>query len=366
MVAPEVVFLSDLLAIFSVYLIVNLSLNLEYGYAGIPNFGKVLCVAAGAFVAGTLPAGLYAALLPPSGAGPGSLGAAAQANAHAASHPEAALAVFAATALAALGVGAALGLASAYPAVRLRGEYTAMTLLGLGEVIRAVGSNHPGLVGGSLGVAVPDALAFVPGEYRFVAASLALACAAGAVYLGVWRFTASPVGRLLRASRDDGPALEALGRDTSHIRIKVMVVSGLLAALGGMLYASYVEGVVAYGYNRLNWTFLPFVMVIVGGLASNRGVAAGTLLFVAARKVTLFYNDDLSWLFPFDAVWLDYLLLGGIMIAVLMFRPRGMLPERPGRPPPGGSGGGGGRAEGLGEAAEPPEQPGARGRGDGP
>ena len=54
------VFLVNLLAFLAIYLIVNLSLELEYGKAGIPNFGKVLSVAAGAFVAGSIPGRLLA------------------------------------------------------------------------------------------------------------------------------------------------------------------------------------------------------------------------------------------------------------------------------------------------------------------
>lgn len=100
-------------------------------------------------------------------------------------------------------------------------------------------------------------------------------------------------------------------------------------ALGGLLYASYVESVVAFGYTRLNWTFLPFVMVIVGGMANNKGVLVGTLLFVVIRKLVIYYNDSLDGYLPFDIIWLDYLLLGGIMIAVLLFRPNGIIPEKP-------------------------------------
>ena len=58
----ELVFVVDLLAIFAVYAIVNLSLNLEFGYTGIPNFGKVLAVGAGAFVAASVPGRIFASL----------------------------------------------------------------------------------------------------------------------------------------------------------------------------------------------------------------------------------------------------------------------------------------------------------------
>ena len=330
MITHEVVFLADLIAIFSIYLIINLSLNLEFGFAGIPNFGKVLSVGAGAFVMGTVPFMLYGAMLGIEG-DPirDNFDVVGQINAHAAAHPEAAFLVMGATVAAAMGVGMAAGLVSSYPAIRLRGDYLAITLLAFGEMIRIIGMNHEGLVGGTLGVGVPDVLSFVADEYRFLVFSLALLAVAGSMYLVVARFTSSPVGRLLRATRDDETAVQSLGRDVGRIKMKALMLGGLIGAVGGLLYASYVEGVVAFSYNRLNWTFLPFVMVVVGGMANNKGVLLGTLIFVLLRKLIIFYNDSLDGILPFDIIWLDYLMLGGIMIVVLLFRPRGLLAERP-------------------------------------
>ena len=169
----------------------------------------------------------------------------------------------------------------------------------------------------------------MPNEFRFLTASFVLLAFAGVIYLLVARFTKSPVGRLLRATRDDDLALQTLGRDPVKVKFKVMMLAGMLGAVGGVMYASYVEGVVAFGYDRLNWTFLPFVMIIVGGMANNKGVLVGTLLFVAIRKLVIYYNDSLDGMLPFDIIWLDYLALGGLMILVLIFRPHGILPERP-------------------------------------
>ncbi|HIQ30502.1 MAG TPA: branched-chain amino acid ABC transporter permease, partial [Candidatus Caldiarchaeum subterraneum] len=50
-----VILVSSIAAFFGLYLIVNLSLNLEFGYTGIPNFGKMLVVLGGAYIAGYLP-----------------------------------------------------------------------------------------------------------------------------------------------------------------------------------------------------------------------------------------------------------------------------------------------------------------------
>lgn len=325
----ELVFFADLIAIFSIYLIINLSLNLEFGFAGIPNFGKVLAVGAGAFVMGIVPVTLYSVMLSID-ADPihDNFAVIHQINQHIAAHPEFAFFVMGITVATAMAVGIVLGLVSSYPAIRLRGDYLAITLLAFGEMIRIVGMNHEGLVGGTLGVAVPDVLSFAPNEFRFLLFSLILLGIAGFVFFMVHRFTGSPVGRLLRATRDDEIALQSLGRDTANIKIKTLMLAGCIGAVGGLLYAAYVEGVVAFGYNRLNWTFLPFVMVIVGGMANNKGVLVGTLIFVMLRKLVVFYNDSFAGLVPFDIIWLDYLLLGGIMLIVLLVKPRGIIPEK--------------------------------------
>ena len=328
---PILIFTGDLIAIFAVYLIINLSLNLEFGFGGVPNFGKVLAVAAGAFVVGTIPFALYGAILDYGGLDPvdDNIMLIHQINAHITEYPEVAVGVFIITLLVAIVVGGIMGIVSAYPAIRLRGDYLAITLLGFGEVIRIIGINHTPLVGGTLGVSVPDMLSFVPNEYRFLIGSLVLLGFAGLVYLLVSRFTKSPVGRLLRSNRDDDVAVSMLGRDPVKIKFKVMMLAGMIGAVGGVMYASYVEGVVAFGYNRFNWTFLPFVMIIVGGMANNKGVLVGTLLFVAIRKLVIYYNDSLEGVLPFDIIWLDYLALGGVMILVLIFRPHGLIPEKP-------------------------------------
>jgi len=328
MIPPELIFISDLLAIFSIYLIINLSLNLEFGYAGVPNFGKVLTVAAGAFVVPSVTINLIAMALALDASG-NNITLISMMNQELALNPGLGIAVYLLAGAVAVGVGAILGLVSAYPAIRLRGDYLAITLLAFGEVIRIIGINYTPIAGGTLGISIPDVLSFASEDTRFMLGSLVLGGIAAAVYFVVHRFTASPVGRLLRATRDDETALQSLGRDTTRIRIKILVLGGMIGALGGLLYAAYIESVIAFGYDRLNWTFLPFVMVIVGGMANNKGILLGTLIFVAIRKLVVYYNDFFVDIVPFDIIWLDYLALGGIMLIVLLFRPQGIVPEKP-------------------------------------
>ncbi len=326
----EFVFFVDLLAIFSVYVIVNLSLNLEFGYAGIPNFGKVLAVGAGAFVAAAIPGRIIA-----SAAGidgdyvADNLAMVPQINAWLADNTGIGFAVFFATLGMAAAVGAGLGLVTSYPAIRLRGDYLAITLLAFGESIRIVGNNFTPLVGGTLGVGVPDPLSFLPDEMRFPFATLGLVLTAAAVFVYSERLVRSPLGRLLRAVRDNETAAAALGKDTARIRMRAIMVSAALAAIGGALYAFYTGGTIAVAYDRASWTFWPFLMILIGGLANNKGILVGTFIFVAIRKVIIFFKDSFEGFVPFDVVWLDFLLLGAIMLVVLLYRPQGIFPERP-------------------------------------
>ena len=160
-------------------------------------------------------------------------------------------------------------------------------------------------------------------------ATIGLVLIAVVVYAYSEKMIRSPLGRMLRAVRDNEVAAEALGKDTTRIRIKVIMVSAALAAIGGALYAFYVGGTIAFAYDRASWTFWPFLMILIGGLANNKGVLIGTLVFVVLRKFITFFKDSLEGFVPFDVVWLDFLLLGIILLVVLLYRPQGIFVEKP-------------------------------------
>ena len=326
----ELVFVVDLLAIFAVYAIVNLSLNLEFGYTGIPNFGKVLAVGAGAFVAASVPGRIFASLAGIEGDYIlDNLLIVSQINVWLVDNVGVGFVVFFLTLGIAAGIGGGLGLLTSFPAIRLRGDYLAITLLAFGESIRIVGNNFTLLVGGTLGVQVPDPLSFLPNEIRFPVATIGMILIAIAVYVYSERLIRSPLGRLLRAVRDNEVAAESLGKDTTQIRIKVIMISAGLAAIGGALYAFYVGGTIAFAYDRTSWTFWPFLMILIGGIANNKGVMVGTLIFVIIRKLIIFFKDSFDGFVPFDVVWLDFLLLGIILLVVLLYRPQGIFVEKP-------------------------------------
>lgn len=330
MAQVETLFLIDLIATFAPYMIVALSLNFEYGFCGIPNFGKTLSVAGGAFLVGFLPGRLAAQILglDTSKYIENNAKIITMINNALQTNLFLSLSLLILTLFLAMALGAILGFLASYPAIRLREEYLAMTFLAVGEVMLIIGYNYPELVGGTLGVSVPDPFVWA-GKYRFLLITIFMLFIALLVFIYLQLLTKSPLGRLLRAIRDNENAALALGKDVIKIRMKVIILSSAIAALGGALYAFYTSNVIATAYQRVSWTFWPWVMVILGGAANNLGVVLGTFIFVAVRKFIIFYKEIFGIYVPFDVVWLDMLLLGIALILILLYKSEGLIPEKP-------------------------------------
>ncbi|MDQ1280982.1 MAG: Branched-chain amino acid transporter permease [Thermoproteota archaeon] len=334
-------FVLNLLASLAPFLIVTVSLNLEYGYAGIPNFGKTLAVAGGAFVAGVIP-GRFLAFLFGIGKNLSYIDDNKQIvsaiNRQLVTDPVLSIGIIILTLIMAVLIGALLGLLIAYPVARLRTDYLGMTFLAFGQVILVIGNNFPPLVGGTLGVSVPDPFAFVsvysifdllPGEMRNLFVITFMSIVALLVFLFARRLTRSPLGRVLRAIRDDENSALALGKDVQRNRIIIMIFSSAIAALAGALYAMYTANVFSTTYSRTTWTFWPWVMVILGGAANDLGIVSGTFIFVAVRQIISYYREFFEPILPFNIVWLDTLLLGLALLFILIYRPEGLIREKP-------------------------------------
>jgi branched-chain amino acid transport system permease protein len=319
----------DLLAFYGLYVAISLSVNLEFGYTGIPNFGKVLYVAGGAAFAGAF-SGRFAAWILGI---PGDfldqnfliinkISTVLQTNLGLS------LTVLLLALLVAAGIGAFLGFITTYPALRLREDYLAMLLLGSAQFFQIFLGNYTPLINGSFGVEVPDVYAWA-GDYRFMAATGALLVLAAIVYFYSERIARSPLGRTLRAVRDNDSAAAAVGKDRVLIRRNVLIIASIISAIAGALYTFYTGDVNAATYGRVVWTFYPWVMVILGGAANNFGVAVGVFAFVFSQKVLEVSRVSLAQLIPFDVNWLEYLAFGTLLVAILLFRSEGIIREKP-------------------------------------
>lgn len=323
-----ILFIVDLLALLAVYLIINIGLNMQEGITGIPNFGILFAVAGGAYITGGLSTRLAVSLLGvQTNLDPilDNVSVLQVINPTLQSQPLIAIALLILFIIIGGIAGASMGLISSAPAVRLREDYLAITLLAFGEILNVVGVGYAPLIGGPPGVNVPDVLAWA-GQYRFYAGTFMLLLVAAAIYAYAGFLIKTPLGRTLKAIRDNETVARSLGKDITRYRTVSILIGSTLCGIGGSLWVMY-SGAVTPTYARFDWTFLPWLMILIGGMGSNRGTFVGTLIFVALDKLIIYYKYAFVGILPFDIVWLNYLLLGIITILILIYRPEGLVRE---------------------------------------
>ncbi|HEX9341030.1 MAG TPA: branched-chain amino acid ABC transporter permease [Thermoplasmata archaeon] len=322
---------ASIAAFVGVYMILAVSLNLEFGYGGQPNLGKVLFFSIGAYIAGILVARIVAGLAGFQGDvfGP----SASQARfLFAESHPAVIIGLF----LAALAIGAiaggAFGYLASFPALRLRGDFLAIVLIAAGEATRIFVYTYEPLAGGAIGIlGVPHPFVWLGATAGRVAYALVILGIASVFYLFAERLTASPFGRLLKSIRDDELVANVLGKRTPRVKGTVLVIGSGMAAVAGVLNAFYQQSVLSVDYIP-QVTFLALTMVLLGGLANHRGAVAGVLLLTVLDRFTqppFLAIFGVFWTFPVDLNYLRYIGIGVLIILILRFRPQGLVPERP-------------------------------------
>jgi len=254
-------------------------------------------------------------------------------------------------------------------ALGLRSDYLAIATLGISEIIIAVLKNEEWLSRGVKNVSglprpVPYEielqqapwfldLAATLGASPVVLSSLyvrlcyVLLFAAVLVIL-LWmaeRALNSPWGRMMRAIRDNRDAAEAMGKDVTGRHLQVFILGSAVVGIAGAMLTT-LDGQFTPGqYNPLRFTFLIWVMVIVGGSGNNWGAVLGGFLiwflWVEAEPVGGWLMSLVTSGLPagsglrtrlMDAApYMRPLTMGIIMLLVLRFAPRGLIPERTAR-----------------------------------
>lgn len=323
------------LANFSAALMVTLSLNLEVGLLGIPQFGRLLAVVTGAIIAAAVPGRVIACSLDlPCGLDFArhlyNYSIMKQVNDWLAQNPLLSVATLLFTVTLAAAVGALIGLACAYPAIRLKEAYLGITLLAFGDLMVNIAKNVDVLAGGTMGVMVVDVFRFVgAGPARAILAAVVLLLAAILSYVYCELLVRSPMGRTLKAARDAEVAASVLGKDIVKLRKRALMTGGAIAGAAGALWALFTGGFMADTYTRLTWTFWPWAFMMLGGVGNNLGVLLGVVLYTCYRTVIILYKGHIAQLLGIAPEWLEYILVGLILVVVVLFRPQGLLPEKP-------------------------------------
>jgi len=236
--------------------------------------------------------------------------------------------VFILVILLSLVLNAGLGYIVSRPAIRLSGSYLIIVLIGMAEAIRIVGMNYYPLVGGTFWVHVPDVFNWM-GEFRTEGYLIICTLFTLGIFLLLQAMSTSPLARVVRAVRENPTSAECVGKDVVGIRTKVVVLCSALTSIAGVLYGFYIHAVLSTSYTRSSWTFYPWLMFMVGGVGNNLGATVGTFIFITLRRLIIFFKHDIEIFVPFQVQWLEQILTGTMLLLIIIFRPQGILPEKP-------------------------------------
>jgi branched-chain amino acid transport system permease protein len=250
-------------------------------------------------------------------------------------------------------------------ALGLRSDYLAIATLGIAEIIIAVMKNEDWLGRGVKNVIGlprpvpyeidlqndPDFVArmtswgYDPVIASSITVKLAYAALFGTVLLILlWMAQAalkSPWGRMMRAIRDNEVAAEAMGKDVKARHLQIFILGSAICGLAGAMMTTLDSQLTPGTYQPLRFTFLIWVMVIVGGSGNNFGAILGGFLiwflWVQVEPIGTWLIGVLTsgmaegWLKTHlidSAAQMRLLTMGVILLLVLRFYPRGLIPER--------------------------------------
>jgi branched-chain amino acid transport system permease protein len=251
-------------------------------------------------------------------------------------------------------------------ALGLRSDYLAIATLGIGEIILAVMRNEDWLARGVKNIIdIPRPIpyevdlqadpAFVEraaswGTDPVTASTIGVKLMWAALFLAVmlailWlsqRALNSPWGRMMRAIRDNEVAAEAMGKDVTRRHLQVFVLGSAICGLAGAMLVTLDGQLVPGSYNPLRFTFLVWLMVIVGGSGNNYGAVIGAFLtWYLWVKVEPWGNNLMLFVtsgLPEGSALKEHLIessahmrmltMGLVLLLVLRFAPRGLVPER--------------------------------------
>ncbi|MEE4118255.1 MAG: branched-chain amino acid ABC transporter permease [Paracoccaceae bacterium] len=251
-------------------------------------------------------------------------------------------------------------------ALGLRSDYLAIATLGIAEIIIAVLKNEDWLARGVKNVSglprpVPYEVdlqqnaAFVErvsawGFDPVIASSIAVKLGYAGIFALVLALLVvaaqaalnSPWGRMMRAIRDNETAAEAMGKDVTKRHLQIFILGSAVCGLAGAMMTTLDGQLTPGSYQPLRFTFLVWVMVIVGGSGNNLGAVLGGFLIwwlwvmveplgQGLMGIVTAPMPDGSWLKAhlLDSVqYMRLFTMGLVLLLVLRFSPRGLLPER--------------------------------------
>lgn len=236
-------------------------------------------------------------------------------------------------------VAAMFGLLLGFPVLRLRGDYLAIVTLGFGEIVRILLLNNTEITGGPNGISqIPKpslfglefnrsvrdggwdtfhnffGLKYDPSDRIIFLYMVALLLVIITLFV-INRLLRMPLGRAWEALREDEIACRSLGLSPTRIKLTAFTISAAFAGFAGSLFAARQGFVSPESFTFAESAFV-LAIVVLGGMGSQFAVILAAVLLVVSRELMRDLNEY------------SMLVLGGLMVLMMIWRPQGLLPMK--------------------------------------
>jgi branched-chain amino acid transport system permease protein len=228
------------------------------------------------------------------------------------------------------GIAAVFGILLGAPTLRLRGDYLAIVTLGFGEIVPQTFLNLSQFTGGPNGIGSLDKpsifaykFSFDPLPYYFMVLAL--------IALAVWvanNLRESRLGRAWMAIREDELAAAHMGINTTTAKLAAFALGASFSGLAGCALAANLQ-LVSPDQFGFNVSIFVLAMLVLGGMGNIPGVIVGSLILSALERLIL--PQGTNFLHGIgvnvDLTNSRFLLYGVILVAMMLFRPEGLIPS---------------------------------------
>lgn len=232
---------------------------------------------------------------------------------------------------------AAAGFLLGFPVLRLRGDYLAIVTLGFGEIVRILLLNNTDITGGPNGISqIPKptlfglefnrtareggwdtfshffGIKYDPGDRVIFLYLVALLLVVITLFV-INRLLRMPLGRAWEALREDEIACRSLGLNPTRIKLTAFTISATFAGFAGTLFAARQGFISPESFTFAESAFV-LAIVVLGGMGSQFAVILAAILLVVSRELMRDFNQY------------SMLMLGALMVLMMIWRPKGLLP----------------------------------------
>jgi branched-chain amino acid transport system permease protein len=241
-------------------------------------------------------------------------------------------------------VAATFGVLLGAPVLKLRGDYLAIVTLGFGEIIRIFLNNLNAplnLTNGPQGITLIDPVRIGGTSFDHTVSVLGLHLSALQLYYYLFvalavasalvcaRLQDSRLGRAWMAIREDETAAKAMGINVRNVKLLAFGLGATFGGVSGTMFASF-QGFVSPESFSLMESVIVLSMIVLGGLGHIPGVIFGAILLSVfpefLRHTVGPLQNQLFGHVVIDVEVLRMLLYGVALVAIMLYRPRGLWP----------------------------------------